>query len=324
MNQLRDRLDAYVQYRGGLIEPARRRADAQFRRALRISSAAFLLAIGLSALLATLTARALERDYRREQETAARAERALATRDEVLAVVAHDLRSPLSAIAMKAGILRRKPQGDKAVTQAESIERIAMRMEYLVRMLLDVASMDAGRFRIEPADVDGAPLVRETLDQFAAQAESKSIRLQSQPTPIEADLKVRADRDRIVEVLSNLIDNAIKFAPRAGRVTVTLRSDDDAVFFAVNDDGPGIAPENLPHVFDRFWKAEAGGKRGTGLGLFIAKGIVEAHGGRIWADSSPGHGGTFSFTLPRAPVTDQRMTQSASPEGPHAPISTGS
>lgn len=302
MQDLHGGLDAYVRFKHDLIAPAAASADARFKRALEISTAAFVLAVALSLTLAVLVARRLEDDYRREQVLADTAERALAARDEVLAVVAHDLRSPLSAIVLKAGAVRRDPQTANALKQAAAIESVAVRMEQLVRMLLDAAKMEAGRFQIERTDFQAMPVVRETLDQFAAAAAAKEIELQVEAGPTENDVVLRADRDRVVETLSNLVENAIRFTPRGGRITVELRTESDRLTLAVTDDGRGIAPEHLPHVFERFWKAEAHGKRGSGLGLYIAKGIVDAHGGRIWVDNARGRGARFSFTLPLAPV----------------------
>jgi signal transduction histidine kinase len=318
MQDLHDGLDAYVHFKHDLIAPAAASADARVKRGLEISIAAFVLALALSLMLAVLAARRLEDDYRREQSLAETAERALAVRDEVLAVVAHDLRSPLSAIALKAGTLRRNPQTANALKQATAIESIAMRMEQLVRMLLDAAKMEAGRLQIEPTDFQAMPAVRETLDQFTAQAEAKGIQLQVEAGPAESDATLRADRDRLVEALSNLVDNAIRFTPPAGRISVELRSEGEVLLFAVTDDGPGIASQHLPHVFERFWKAESRGKRGSGLGLYIAKAIVEAHGGRIWADNARGRGACFSFTLPLAPAVGGPMRPAALAQESHA------
>jgi signal transduction histidine kinase len=135
---------------------------------------------------------------------------------------------------------------------------------------------------------------------FSALARPKSIRLEwrlEQPA-----WSVLADRGRALQVLSNLVGNAIKFTPEGGAVHIAARADGTAVRFAVRDSGPGITPEHLPHVFDRFWKADRAMTRGTGLGLFIAKGVGEAHGGRIWVESEPGRGAVFYFTLPIVPV----------------------
>ena len=141
-------------------------------------------------------------------------------------------------------------------------------------------------------------LLRETLDLFASQADSKAIRLEAVVDGGTSDLTVHADRDRVIQALSNLIDNAIKFSSPDGHVTVSLHAEEGEVVFSVKDDGPGIAAGHLPHIFDRFWKAEQGGKRGTGLGLYIVKGIVEAHGGRGPGGERPGPGWKILFYPP--------------------------
>ena len=201
---------------------------------------------------------------------------------------------------MNAGLVRRDPRGERTLKHVESIESVALRMEHLVRMLLDAASMEAGRFQVAKAECPADAILHETLEVYTTQAESKAIRLEGTVAADSSELTVLADRERVIQALSNLIDNAIKFSAREGVVRVTFRAGDGEALFQVDDDGAGIAVEHLPHVFDRFWKAEAGGKRGAGLGLYIVKGIVEAHGGRIWAENKPGGGGRFSFTLPLA------------------------
>jgi signal transduction histidine kinase len=189
------------------------------------------------------------------------------------------------------------PQGDdQRIRALEIIKRAASGMDFLISDLLDVARIESGTFPIEPVPVDLPALLEETLDLFEQQARRREITLVGEGLPgIGA---VIADRNRLGQVLSNLLSNAIKFTPDHGRVVLRARRIDGEVQVSVEDTGPGIAADSLPHVFDRFWRADRRSRSGTGLGLPIAKSIVEAHGGRIWVESTPGRGSTFHFTLP--------------------------
>jgi len=265
----------------------------------RLANRLYVLLGGLVLMGSAVTwllARRLSRARRKEAEALDTAQAALVARDELMAIVAHDLRNPLGAITMKAALLRRSAASERAREQLESIESVAMRMEYLIKTMLDIATIEAGRFSVSPAPCDVHDLVAGAVEMFERLAVSKQIRLESADVP--AELAVRADRERVLQVLSNLLGNALKFTPQGGKVTVAAEAEGDMVRIAISDTGPGIPLDNVPHVFERFWKHETKGKKGTGLGLFIAKGIVEAHGGRIWVDSEPGRGTTFHFTLP--------------------------
>jgi signal transduction histidine kinase len=217
---------------------------------------------------------------------------------------------------MKAALLRRTAESAKTRERAESIENVTRRMEYLIKSMLDVTTMEAGRFSVTPVRCDVKSLLRETSEIFETLAGSKQIQLQQKEA--EPGLVVHAERERVLQVLSNLLGNALKFTPPGGNVVLAIARHDEGVRFTVADTGPGIPDQYLPHIFDRFWKAEARGKTGTGLGLFIAKRIVEAHGGRIWAESEPGHGATVSFTLP---IADAYATEAADVERGVAPAS---
>jgi PAS domain S-box-containing protein len=225
---------------------------------------------------------------------------ALAARDAVLAVVAHDLRSPLGAIELAAASLLALPHDEGRLEQvraaSEVIRRSVARASRLIDDLLDVASIEAGRLSLERVSVSAADLVHE-----AAEALSPAVReanLEMEGAVEEALPAVLADRGRILQVFSNLVGNAIKFTRAGGRVGIAAERRGDEVCFSVSDTGVGIPAEHLPHVFDRFWQARRSDRRGAGQGLPIARGIVEAHGGRIWAESTPGQGSTFRFTLP--------------------------
>jgi PAS domain S-box-containing protein len=231
--------------------------------------------------------------------------RAVQERDDVLGVVAHDLRNPLGTIIMQARLLRRPgPEPERRSEKpAEAIERAASRMNRLIQDLLDVTRMEAGRLSIEQAPVPAGPVVSDSVEAQRSLAASASLELRiDMPDDVPA---VWADRDRLLQVFENLIGNAIKFTKPGGCITVGAASRDGAIEFRVSDTGAGIASEDLPHVFDRFWQARQAGHRGAGLGLPIVKGIVEAHGGRVRVESSPGRGSTFFFTIP-TPPRDQR------------------
>jgi signal transduction histidine kinase len=237
--------------------------------------------------------------YRREKDAVHAAQHALDARDELLCIVAHDLRSPLTAITVKAGILKRNPRdADKVRAHSESIGNVASRMEHVIRSLLDATSMETGSFSITRAPCDAEQMVRESVEMLASVASTKAVQLDAQFR--QRGLWVSADRERMLQVLTNLVGNAIKFAFEGGKVEICVDRTGEEVQFSIVDDGPGIAPAHLFHVFDRFWKGETGGNKGNGLGLFIAKGIVKAHGGHIWVESGLGQGATFRFTLPLA------------------------
>jgi signal transduction histidine kinase len=170
-------------------------------------------------------------------------------------------------------------------------------MDGLIGSLLDAARLDAGNFRVRKVKCDLRQTVQEAVDVFASLATAKPISLES--ALASGPLEVLGEKERILQVLSNLLGNALKFTPEGGAVTVAAERRDGVVEVSVRDSGSGIPPEHVPHLFERFWQADGGG-RGAGLGLYIAKGIVSAHDGRIWVESEVGRGATFYFTLPCA------------------------
>lgn len=233
------------------------------------------------------------------------AQRAIRARDDVLGVVAHDLRGPLGTILMQASLLR--AAGSDGGKPAGAIERSATRMQRLIQDLLDASRMEAGHLSLEKARVSPEALASESVEaqRGAASAASLEVRLEVAPGVSH----VWADRDRLLQVLDNLVGNAVKFTPAGGSVTVGVTPGPSAVLFTVTDTGPGIADRDLARVFDRFWQARRGGRRGAGLGLPIAKGIVEAHGGRIWVESAEGKGTTFSFTIPNERASEPKAAE---------------
>lgn len=226
------------------------------------------------------------------------AEQATRARDEILAVVAHDLRNPLNTVMMAAGLMLEtsSPERPAERRQVEIVRRAADRMNRMIQDLLDVRRMESGRLGLEPKAETVAALVGDTIEMLRPLAEGSSIRLESHVAPNLP--RVLADATRVGQVLSNLVGNAVKFTSRDGLITITADGVDGEVRFSVIDTGAGIPAEQLPHIFGRFWQARTSDRRGIGLGLAIAKGIVEAHQGRIWVESSVGLGSTFYFTLP--------------------------
>jgi two-component system, chemotaxis family, sensor kinase Cph1 len=243
----------------------------------------------------------LERQVVREQ-------RAVRARDDLVAVVSHDLRNPLNVIQMQAAILHRSLEGGneefslRIQTSADHIQRAVGRMNTLILDLLDLAKLEAGRFILQCGRHEMSALVEESLLILRPLAESKRIKLTAELRGGE----VNADRDRLFQVLSNLIGNAIKFTPEQGGIFVRCANVHAEVQVSVSDTGPGIPPEQVANLFDRYWQARRSDHEGSGLGLFIAKGIVEAHGGRIWAETHAGAGAKFVFTLPSVRVSEGR------------------
>ena len=227
----------------------------------------------------------------REAQTAVR------VRDDLLAIVSHDLNNPLHAIDLGASLLLQHHGADaRARKHIDAIRRSADRMERLINDLLDMASINAGKLAITPARVDARELVSEVIDSHEPFAHERGITITR-----DCDLggvALHVDRDRIAQAFGNLLGNAIKFCVPGDVITVRAARVNDAVRFDFADTGPGIAPPDLPHIFEPYWSGRGGRKKGTGLGLFITRAIVEAHGGTIVVDSQPGAGASFVVTLP--------------------------
>ncbi|MBA3501805.1 MAG: HAMP domain-containing histidine kinase, partial [Deltaproteobacteria bacterium] len=245
---------------------------------------------------------AFEREYTdlRLETERVRVDQALSSREDFMAMVSHDLRSLLGGIALSAELVKEVGTiGDpgKVTRYAERIQRFAARMTRLVGDLMDVASIEAGKLGLTRARRDLTPLVRDSIDAFEHVAALAGIRLQCEAAdPGFAEI----DHERILQVLTNLVGNALKFTPKGGQITIRIERAGPDVRFTVADTGAGIAPDQLPQIFDRYFQVEEVDRRGLGLGLFISKSIVEGHGGRIWAESTLGTGSKFYFTVPTA------------------------
>lgn len=228
-----------------------------------------------------------------------KAEQAIASRDEVLAVVSHDLRNPLNRVRLGAEMLldaSGMPEG--ADRTLGIIVRAADEMNRLIGDLLDVTRIEAGRLAIVPTPLSLTHLLDRIDESHAAAAAARGIAWSvARPAP---DVTVRADEGRLLQALGNLIGNAIKFTPTGGAIRIVTEAASDAVRIGVCDSGPGMDEAQLAHVFDRFWQARPGDRRGAGLGLAITRGIVEAHRGRLWLESAVARGTDAWIELPLA------------------------
>jgi light-regulated signal transduction histidine kinase (bacteriophytochrome) len=238
----------------------------------------------------------LSRQVLREQD-------AVRARDELVAVVSHDLRSPLTVIVMQCGMMQRviaadaSPASKRLNSAIDTLQRASGRMTRLLEDLLDTSKIEAGRYSIDVQPLDVSQFFEDTWSLLSPLAQNKYIELTFTTEP---ELKMFADPERMFQVLSNLVGNAIKFTPKAGTVSVNARAEGDTVVVTVVDSGNGIAADQLPHIFERYWRIREGNPSGTGLGLYISRGIVKAHGGDLSAASEPGVGSEFRFTVPRA------------------------
>jgi chemotaxis family two-component system sensor kinase Cph1 len=250
-------------------------------------------------LRSAILAADLRAQFQKEQTARLEAEAANQAKQDLMAVVSHDLKNPLNAIIISMVLIRRSLEAKQTAAadrMLAGIERATTRMKRLIEDLLDVAQIESGNIELTQETANCSELLHETADILAPLVEEKSIALRVLE-PLDA-LRARCDRERVLQVLSNLAGNAIKFTADGGSVTLGAHHHAGEVVFRVTDTGPGIAPENLSRVFDRFWQAKETRLQGTGLGLAISKGIVSAHGGRIWVESEVGKGATFMFSLP--------------------------
>lgn len=233
-----------------------------------------------------------------------RSDAALASRDEFLGMVSHDLRTLLGGIALSAAVVLRdageNSAHDSCRREAQRTQRYTARMNRLIGDLLDVVSIEAGKLHVVPANDDAAQIVREILETFQPLAAANGSALAAHVS--DDSVLARIDRERIIQVLANLISNAIKFTEHGDRIDLVVQKVGDSVEFKVRDTGCGIAAEDLPLIFNRFAQVRSD-RRGLGLGLYISRCIVEAHGGRLSVESTVGEGSTFTFTVPAARPT---------------------
>jgi len=235
---------------------------------------------------------------------------AIRARDDMMGIVSHDLRNPASAVKMLARSIQAEAR-ERSDIPADVVERVeimqqaAVQIDALIQDLLDVTRLEAGRLTVARRNVAPAPLVEAALYSMRTLAESSGVELTASYD--DALPMVYADPERVTQLLSNLVGNALKFTPAGGRVEVRVQPYGDGALVSVVDTGEGIPADQLPHVFDRFFQVTSSrmvSRHGAGLGLPIARGIVEAHGGTIWIESAPGRGTTVRFTLPASVGSD--------------------
>jgi signal transduction histidine kinase len=236
---------------------------------------------------------------------------------DMVAVVAHDLKNPLATIQMSVSFLRDEVVPDDEAHSLERkhldvIHRSARGMYRLIHDLLDTAAMESGHLVLVTAPTSVYELIIDALELLRPLAASKRLAL---TTCVPLGLPpIIVDRERVMQVFSNVVGNAIKFTPAGGDIRIDVANDGSLVEFAVADTGPGIAAGDLPHLFDRYWQAKGSPRTGSGLGLPIAKRIVEAHGGHVRVDSQPGRGTRVSFALPvLAAVREPGLARIAQP-----------
>jgi signal transduction histidine kinase len=267
-------------------------------RAFGATDRAFTLLIAQATAAALHRARSYdtERQKRRDAELLAQA------REEVLAVVAHDLRSPLNVIVgVTQLLLEERLPVSRRKTLLGVTTRAVQQMNRLIGDLLDTVRLQAGRLALDVEEVLVDEIVHQTTETFRPTAEARRIHLET-VSPDRVTI-VHADPLRVSQIVGNLMGNALKFTPEQGTVSFRAAPQGKQVIFLVVDSGPGISPADIEHLFDSFWQARQSDRRGVGLGLAIAKGLVEAHGGKIWVESILGTGSTFSFTLPAGGAT---------------------
>jgi signal transduction histidine kinase len=250
------------------------------------------------------------------------AQTAIRARDNTIGIVSHDLRNYLSTIRISALLLSRATQPDDCRAgrmQLDAIQRSAVQMDRLINSLLDATMIETGRFTVETKTEEVAALVDEASKILRPQIEARSLQLKVRLA--DQSSTVQCDRARVLQVIANLVGNAIKFTKEGGEICIAAMAAEDAVCFSVSDTGCGIPHRDLSHVFDHYWTRHPDVREGTGIGLFIAKGITEAHGGTIWVESKVGVGSTFFFTLPGVSRSTDRPPKRGSGMGTRSPAS---
>ncbi|MDB4961674.1 MAG: two-component sensor histidine kinase [Myxococcales bacterium] len=297
-DKFEESVDAFVREEQELFDDAFRESQARADKAQTMLVLTSVLGVGISIVLAVLVLRRLTREFQHVQEATGVATRAAKAREEILAVVSHDLRNPLNAVVLGASLLEESP-GLPAPERryVSSIRSASDRMQHLIDELVDNAHVEAGQLVLRTQACEAQALLHSAVELFVDRAPAKGVKLRSTADP---GLRLDVDRERILQVLSNLLGNALKFARPGDEITATAERRARIVRFEVRDTGTGIPEDQLPHLFERYWQGKRTEKGSVGLGLYICKHIVEAHGGTIGVTSEPGQGSAFWFELPLA------------------------
>ena len=296
----RNRLENFVEFKRARLAQAHAASDLIVRRAEAALSVSLGIALCLGVGLSWVLTKKLGKLYDSERQALHRARVAIDQRDTLLSVVSHDLRNPLGTILMGTHLLKRTPataaQAVDVNKLASTIARSAGQMKRLVQDLLDVSSIEEGRLSIRRESVEVGAVLEKAREVFELLAAENSIVISIGPS--EPELFALADPERILQVLSNLLGNALKFTKAGGTILLSATRERTRARVSVSDNGSGIRPEALTHIFDRYWQAQKDDRQGVGLGLFISKRIIEEHQGQMTVDSRCGVGTTMSFTLP--------------------------
>ncbi len=285
-------LNNYIHVEEEILDHGKQASKQDMRKSIL-----FILLLGAGALgLATILTAALSRTMLRLYE---KARLATQLRDNMIAVVSHDLKNPIASIQLNALMLEKfiGKENPKTSNLIMRIQRSTARMTSLITGLLDLAKLDAGHTVLDEKTCEVSGLLAEAVEELVPIANEKKIEFVVHQ---QDGMCVTCDRQKSLQILSNLLGNAIKFTPEGGRIDISVFDKLNVLEFEVEDKGPGIPLEQVPFIFDRFWQARNTAKMGTGLGLSIAKGFVEAQGGKIWVESRIGQGSSFHFTLPQA------------------------
>jgi signal transduction histidine kinase len=277
------------------FETSLRSAQALAGRAQFVLVLSSILAISCGIALALVVSRRLSGQFREVEAATALATRAAAAREEILAVVSHDLRNPLQAIMMSTTLVHDTTREEVTRRYALTMTNAAQRMKHMIDELLEASQIENDKVVLCCEPIEARDLVDAAVELFHARADERSVTLSC-----EVSLgRIVADRERVIEVLSNLFGNALKFTPRGGHIAVRADLAGDMGRFSIADDGPGIAADKVSHLFERYWQGDQRkGREGLGLGLYICKRLVEAHHGAIGVESAVGKGTTFWFTVP--------------------------